>query len=181
MTAGISRTTDGDALARAAEAFVLVWSSMPPELPEKSSASQLRAMVTVRRSGVTTVTALARDLGALPSSATRLCDRLVAAGYLDRTPDAANRRFHAVRLTPAGERLLDVLATHRRDALAAVLARMDADDRDRLVTGLAAFADQAPDVAEAVAPRSAAARLAEPPEHGQDAEDRPAGWGAARL
>jgi len=159
MTAGISRIADADALARAAEALVLVWSSMPADLPEKISASQLRALVTVRRSGVTTVTALARDLGALPSSATRLCDRLVAAGYLDRTPDAANRRFHAVRLTAAGERLLDVLETHRRDALAEVLDRMDDDARDRLVIGLTAFAAQAA-AAEAEADAEAAAAAA---------------------
>lgn len=129
-----------DALARAAEAFVLVWSSMPADLPEKISASQLRALVTVRRRGVTTVTALARDLSALPSSATRLCDRLVAAGYLDRAPAATNRRFHTISLTPDGQRLLDVLDRHRRDAIAEVVARMDDDARDRLMTGLTAFA-----------------------------------------
>jgi DNA-binding MarR family transcriptional regulator len=140
MQAGMPQTPDTDALARAAEAFVLVWSSMPADLPEKISASQLRALVTVRRRGVTTVTALARDLSALPSSATRLCDRLVAAGYLDRAPAATNRRFHAISLTPAGERLLDVLDRHRHDAIAEVVARMDADARDRLLTGLTAFA-----------------------------------------
>jgi DNA-binding MarR family transcriptional regulator len=140
MTAGCPGIPDADALARAAEAFVLTWSSMPADLPEKISASQLRALVAVQRSEVTTVTALARDLGALPSSATRLCDRLVAAGYLDRSPDTTNRRFHAVRLTPAGERLLEVLQRHRSDAIAAVLARMDGRARDQLVAGLAAFA-----------------------------------------
>jgi len=156
MTAGMPRIGDADALARAAEAFVLVWSSMPADLPEKVSVSQLRALVSVRRCGITTVTALARDLGALPSSATRLCDRLVAAGYLDRAPDAANRRFHAVSLTPAGERLLDVLDTHRRDALATVLARMDDAAQDQLVRGLGAFAVEA----EQVANRARAARRA---------------------
>jgi DNA-binding MarR family transcriptional regulator len=143
MMAGLPRIPDSDALARAAEAFVLVWSSMPTDLPEKISASQLRALVTVRRSGVTTVTALARDLGALPSSATRLCDRLVAAGYLDRTPDATNRRFHAVSLTSGGQRLLDVLDAHRRNALAAVLTRMDGEARECLLAGLAGFAAEA--------------------------------------
>jgi len=140
MTTGSLLAPDAEALARTAEAFVLVWSSMPEDLPEKISASQLRALTTVRRRGVTTVTALARDLRALPSSATRLCDRLVAAGYLDRTPHAANRRFHAVSLTPAGEGLLDVLDAHRRRALAEVLERMDDGARADLLAGLAAFA-----------------------------------------
>jgi len=146
MTTGSLLAPDAESLARTAETFVLVWSSMPEDLPEKISASQLRALTTVRRRGVTTVTALARDLRALPSSATRLCDRLVAAGYLDRTPHAANRRFHAVSLTPAGERLLDILDAHRRRALAEVLDRMDGDARAALLAGLAAFAATSGDV-----------------------------------
>jgi DNA-binding MarR family transcriptional regulator len=131
---------DAESLAGAAEALVRVWSSLPADLAEKVSAAQLRALATVRRTGPTTVTALARDLGALPSSATRLCDRLVATGYLDRAPDETNRRFHAVSLTPAGERLLDLLDAHRRDALAAVAAGMSAAERECLLTGLTGFA-----------------------------------------
>ncbi|HEY6793611.1 MAG TPA: MarR family winged helix-turn-helix transcriptional regulator [Kineosporiaceae bacterium] len=146
MTARTPRITDP--MARAAEAFSLVWSSIPAELSDKISTSQLRVLITVGRSGVTTVTALARDLGALPSSATRLCDRLVAAGFLARAPAAANRRFHAVSLTPAGEQLLDVLDTHRRDAFTAIVTRMDPDDREALQRGLVAFAAAAPPPAD---------------------------------
>jgi DNA-binding MarR family transcriptional regulator len=149
MMAGMPRIPDTDAMAQAVEALVLVWSSMPAGLQEKISASQLRALVTVRRSGVTTVTALARDLGALPSSATRLCDRLVAAGLLDRAPAVANRRFHAVSLTPAGQHLMELLDTHRRDALDAVLTRMDAATREALQRGLSAFAAEAARMSEA--------------------------------
>jgi DNA-binding MarR family transcriptional regulator len=54
-------------LAAVAESFVLAWSSMPTELPEKISASQLRALVAVRRAGSTTVTDLATALSSLPS------------------------------------------------------------------------------------------------------------------
>jgi DNA-binding MarR family transcriptional regulator len=127
-------------LANLAEAFVLTWSSMPADLPERISASQLRALVVIRRSGGTTVSELARSLGALPSSATRLCDRLVAAGYIERAPARDNRRFHAVSLSDTGERLLEALDTHRAQALETVLERMTPGDRTALAVGLHAFA-----------------------------------------
>jgi DNA-binding MarR family transcriptional regulator len=149
---------DADTLAGAAEAFARVWTALPPDLPDKLSTSQLRTLHAVRRRGVTTITQLARDLSALPSSATRLCDRLVAAGYLDRTPDATNRRFHEVSLTPSGQRLLQVLDAHRREALAGVLDRLDDAERSALAQGLTAFAAAArpaPAVEEAAGPQVA--------------------------
>lgn len=130
-------------LASLGEAFVLAWSGMPADLPERISASQLRALVAVRRAGELTVTELARALDALPSSATRLCDRLVAAGLIERVPSAVNRRFHAISLTSSGQRLLEALDRHRERALAAVLARMGPRARQHLWEGLSAFADQA--------------------------------------
>lgn len=129
--------------AAAGEAFVLAWSSMPPDLPEKISASQLRALVAVRRAGELTVTDLARALEALPSSVTRICDRLVAAGLIERLPAENNRRFHAISLTTEGERLLEVLDRHRQRAIESVLERMPPRSRQQLREGLEAFAAHA--------------------------------------
>jgi DNA-binding MarR family transcriptional regulator len=129
-------------LAEAGEAFVLAWSSMPPDLPEKISTSQLRALIAIRRGEAENVTDLARALGALPSSATRLCDRLAAAGYIERTANPANRRFHTVSLTLHGKQLLEMLDRHREQALAEVLALMPARARQQLADGLAAFGTQ---------------------------------------
>lgn len=139
-----SRETDLAAeLAGAGEAFVLAWSSMPADLPEKISTSQLRALIAIRRGEADTVTDLARALDALPSSATRLCDRLTAAGYIERAANPANRRFHTLSLTPLGRQLLETLDRHREHALAAVLARMSVRARQQLVEGLTAFGTQA--------------------------------------
>jgi DNA-binding MarR family transcriptional regulator len=130
-------------LADAGEAFVLAWSSMPPDLPERISTSQLRALIAIRAGEGTTVTDLARALDALPSSATRLCDRLTAAGYIERTANPANRRFHSLSLTPHGAQLLETLDGHREEVLAATLDRMPPRARQQLAEGLAAFAAQA--------------------------------------
>jgi DNA-binding MarR family transcriptional regulator len=127
-------------LATFGEAFVSAWSSVPDDLPERVSTSQLRALIAIRRGDGATVTDLARALDALPSSATRLCDRLIAAGYIERMANPANRRFHVLSLSPLGEQLLVTLEAHRRRALATVLDRMSPRARQQLGNGLSAFA-----------------------------------------
>lgn len=123
------------------EAFVLAWTAMPPDLPERISASQLRVLLTVRSLGRPTLSELADRLDALPSSATRLCDRLVSAGYLVRNADPANRRFHVMEVGPAGLELLSRIDQHRAVLLAGYLRAMPETTRRHLDRGLRAFAD----------------------------------------
>jgi DNA-binding MarR family transcriptional regulator len=75
----------------------------------------------------------------VPSSASRLCDRLEAIGLLRRVPDPRDRREVRLLLTPPARRLLDELRERRRAALAAVLDRMTPAARQDLVRALAAF------------------------------------------
>ena len=113
---------------------------MPDDLPERISASQLRVLLTVRALGRPTVTELADRLESLPSSVTRLCDRLVSAGYLDRGAAADNRRFHVVEVSPTGRDLLQRIDLHRTEMLDGFLRRMPDRARRQLETGLSAFA-----------------------------------------
>lgn len=74
-----------------------------------------------------------------PPTATRLLDRLQAAGYVQRLAHASDRRVTLVQLTPAGvretaallrlartheQRVLQALGTARADALRQVLAEL---------------------------------------------------------
>jgi len=79
----------------------------------------------------------------VPSSASRLCDRLEATGLLRRVPDPRDRREVRLMLTPAARRLLDELRDRRRAALAEVLGRMTPADQQDLVRALTAFAGAA--------------------------------------
>ena len=116
---------------------------MPGDFSEQLSAAQLRALVIIQGSDGIAVSELARAMDALPSSATRLCDRLVAAGLIERTPGPANRRFHSLTLTPAGSHVLERLEMFRTKSLDAVLTRMSEADRRHLQLGLASFAEAA--------------------------------------
>jgi DNA-binding MarR family transcriptional regulator len=101
--------------------------------------AQLRVLSIVSRNRHTNMSRLAEALDVVPSSASRLCDRLEATGLLRRVPDPRDRREVRLLLTAAARRLLEDLRERRRDALAEVLDRMKAQDRDDLVRALAAF------------------------------------------
>ena len=132
--------TTADALVSVLEAAVAGQSpSVPP--------AQLRVLAVVAANTHTNMSRLAEALEVVPSSASRLCDRLEATGLLRRVPDPRDRREVRLLLTPAAGRLLDQLRERRRTALAEVLDRMTAGDRQELVRSLRAFAQAAGEAA----------------------------------
>jgi DNA-binding MarR family transcriptional regulator len=123
----------------AAEALVGIWAHVAESLDVRVSPTQLRALTAVGRYGELNLSQLAEALGALPSSASRLCDRLEAAGLLTRDTGRASRRAVSLHLTPEGEALLAQARTSRQEQIAQVLDAMTPAARDELAEGLAAF------------------------------------------
>jgi DNA-binding MarR family transcriptional regulator len=101
--------------------------------------TQLRVLTIIARSRHTNMSRLAEALEVVPSSASRLCDRLEATGLLRRVPDPRDRREVRLLLTPAARRLLEDLRDRRRLALGEVLERMTPAGRQDLVRALEAF------------------------------------------
>lgn len=123
----------------AAGALLAVAVHAAEAVQSRVSAPQLRALRIVAEHASLNLGGLADELGVLPSSATRLCDRLVAAGLLRREVSETNRREITLTLRPAGERLLARLQETRRAELAAVIARMAPGAAADLVRGLEEF------------------------------------------
>jgi DNA-binding MarR family transcriptional regulator len=125
---------------RTARVLVAVWSGAQEHTTDRISLSQLRALEAI---GPTTVNlrTLADRLDMIPSSASRLCDRLQAAGLLDRTESDQDRRQIGLRLTSPGLRLLGELSVHRRRDLDEVLRYMTPSGRKALLHGLQEFTD----------------------------------------
>jgi DNA-binding MarR family transcriptional regulator len=96
-------------------------------------------LLVVAGSDSTNMNGLAEALDVVPSSASRLCDRLEATGLLRRVVDPRDRREVRLVLTPAARNLLDDLRRRRREAVAEVLERMTPTSRQELVRALAAF------------------------------------------
>ena len=128
------------AVADAAEALVSIWDAANDRAVSRLSGSQLRALLFVERADGVNLRGLAAGLGMILSSASRLCDRLVAAGVLARETGLADRREIALRVTPSGRALLRELRAARRARLATALAGMSPAGRTALLRGLQEFA-----------------------------------------
>ncbi|NDU73183.1 MarR family transcriptional regulator [Actinomadura sp. DSM 109109] len=136
-TSGEDAAESAAALDDAASTLLNVWSRAhhAPDVPVPST--QLRALFVLER-GPVNISSLAGELDALVSSASRLCDRLEAAGLLSRDP-GRDRRQVTVRLSGDGQALLDRLRLRRRENLTRVLAGMPPAAQAALLWGLAEF------------------------------------------
>jgi DNA-binding MarR family transcriptional regulator len=132
---------DAAAIDIAAESLLSVWDAAREATAARVSGSQLRAMLVVEEFDGINLRGLATQLGVILSSASRLCDRLVAAGVVEGAPGQHDRREIALHLTTDGHKLLHALRDERRRRLAAVLARMSPAGRQALVRGLTEFGD----------------------------------------
>jgi DNA-binding MarR family transcriptional regulator len=106
---------------------------------QRVSTSQLQALLVLQERGPMKLTSLADELGAIPSSATRLCDRLVAADLITREPGSADRREVFLQLTSSGRRVVRQVRDFRRDGLREALEAATPRERRELLSGLRAL------------------------------------------
>jgi DNA-binding MarR family transcriptional regulator len=141
----------------AAQALLAAWDAARERATPRLSGPQLNALMVVERAEGINLRGLAAQLNMILSSASRLCDRLVASGLVDRVPGRADRREIALYLTATARQVLDDLRSARRAMLTAVLDRMSEPGRAALIRGLTEFAAAA---AEDTDGRSKPARTA---------------------
>lgn len=110
---------------------------------------QFRALVVLADGDGVTVSQLAERLDIHPSSATRLCDRLVRKELVRRALRDDDRREIEIALDAKGRRLVDQVMARRRRELAAIAGQMSAGDLRNAITGLTAFAAAAGETPEA--------------------------------
>jgi DNA-binding MarR family transcriptional regulator len=138
------RTSDVESLLRASRVVTAVVTSSLLEAGEGSlTLPQLRGLVLVASGRATSTTELAAALEVHASSASRLVDRLVAAGLVRRAPSPRDRRQVVLATTAAGRRTLDAVMEHRRQRFRALLARLDEPTRRSLSAALDALSDAA--------------------------------------
>ncbi|MFJ8464727.1 MarR family winged helix-turn-helix transcriptional regulator [Streptomyces swartbergensis] len=126
-------------IAGAVESLTNLWSLAVQEAALRLSVSQLRALRALQTAPGLNLTALAERLEVGLPTASRLCDRLEAAGLLERTLHPFNRREVQLCLTTNGLHVLTDVAERQRRALAAVLGVMDPAERAALSRGMRAF------------------------------------------
>ncbi|MGC4807149.1 MarR family transcriptional regulator [Micromonospora sp. DT233] len=131
------------ALDAAAGTLLSVFEAARESTTSRLSGAQLRAVMAVEQHDGINLRRLATLLDMLLSSASRLCDRLVAAGMLEREPGRSDRRVISLHLTPEAEQLLAELRADRQERLAAVLAGMTPEGRRALLAGIREFDEAA--------------------------------------
>ena len=101
---------------------------------------QYRALVLLASRGNLNVGTLAEGLGVHQSTATRLCDRLVTKGLVDRATSLESRREVLVTLTRAGATLVRSVTDRRRDEIAKIMARLSAAQQTQVADAFSLFA-----------------------------------------
>ncbi|WP_250007015.1 MarR family winged helix-turn-helix transcriptional regulator [Actinoplanes sp. M2I2] len=140
----MNRVTDlAAAVESTVDALVTVLGAADQAQTPSVPPAQLRVLAIVAQNRPTNMSRLAEALEVVPSSASRLCDRLEATGLLRRVPDPRDRREVRLLLTTSARTLLDQIRERRRQALGEVLERMSPADRQELVHALRSFADAA--------------------------------------
>nr|WP_308030985.1 MarR family winged helix-turn-helix transcriptional regulator [Streptomyces sp. CoH27] len=103
---------------------------------------------------------MAATLGVTPSTALRMAERLEGLGLTDRRVNPDNRREVVLRLTPAGEELVDRVLSHRRAEIRSLVERLPAAQRAGLVPALTALTTAAAGLDPALAPAAEAGHVA---------------------
>ena len=123
----------------AAEALVELWDRAEDWTTPRIPPAQLKVLNLLRRRGPLKLSALASAFGAIPSSTSRLCDRLEATGLIRREVPRTNRREVWVSVTLEGARRLEEFDRVRREDFSAVLELMEPPTRASLLEGLLSF------------------------------------------
>jgi DNA-binding MarR family transcriptional regulator len=101
---------------------------------------QLRALLVIDRAGSLNLNRLAGLLGASASAASRLCDRMQAAGLVSRDRALLSRREIVLVPTESGRRLAEWVRGRRQAALENLLNEMSPEGREALARGLVELA-----------------------------------------
>ena len=127
-----------DALLEASKALVGIALRTMPTNPDVT-VTQFRALVLLEGEPGMRAADLAQALAVSPSTATRLCDRLVRNGLVVREASTQDRREVCLSLTASGLTAVRDGLTRRRRALSRLVEQIPDEDRASFVRSLLAF------------------------------------------
>jgi DNA-binding MarR family transcriptional regulator len=128
-----------DAVLTASRLLIAVSATSIASVDESITVPQFRLLVVLHSRGPMKLSDLADILGVNPSTATRMVDRLVSAGLVDRQVNPTSRREVVLDLTEAGDETVTLVTQQRRRQIARIVARMPEGRRTQLIEGMDAF------------------------------------------
>jgi DNA-binding MarR family transcriptional regulator len=167
-----------DAVLTASRTLVAVATRSLGAAAEDTTIAQYRALVVLASRGPQRMVDLAGALDVTPSTAGRMCDRLLRKGLIRRHRARSDRREVRVSVTAAGRLVVDEATARRRELIAGILGRLPAVQQSAVASALAAFAAAAGEIPdsqwppEPVGPPPAAAGMKPEPARSGRAEGR---------
>lgn len=107
------------------------------------SAAQYRALQYVAHAGQSDISSLAAAFTTSVPAATKMADRLQAAGWVERYYSEHDRRQTMLRPTEKGHAVVQQIAGCEEAALEQVLQQLTAEERELLAGGVESFIRQA--------------------------------------
>jgi DNA-binding MarR family transcriptional regulator len=133
---------DTEAALRASRALVGI-AARSLSVVEDVTVRQFRALVILARGGPTSSGELAGHLNVHQSTLTRLVDRLVRKGLVERLPIEGDRRGVCVGLTEKGVEMVRAVTDARRHELAEVLRELPESRRSVVIAAFEEFSHAA--------------------------------------
>ena len=118
-----------DAVLSASRSLIAVATRSLGAAAEETTIAQYRALVVLASRGPQRMADLAAALDVAPSTAGRMCDRLVRKGLIRRHRARADRRAVLVSVTAAGRLVVDQATARRRALIEEILATLPEDAR----------------------------------------------------
>lgn len=146
MAGRVADETVVDAVLSGSRSLIAVATMSLGAAAEETTIAQYRALVVLASRGSQRLTDLAGALDVAPSTAGRMCDRLVRKGLVRRHRGRADRRAVLVAITAAGRAVVDQATARRRELIAGILARLPEQVQHMVADGLRAFAEAAGEI-----------------------------------
>jgi DNA-binding MarR family transcriptional regulator len=137
-----------DVVLTASRVLVSIAATSLAGVGETVTLPQYRALVVLQSRGPQGLQDLASELQVVPSTATRMCDRLEGKGLIDRQPAAGSRRAVRLTVTAEGRAIVSSVSRRRRAGIRQIVERMRPEEQEVLVSALEGFALAADEVPE---------------------------------
>ena len=141
-----------DAVLTASRTLVAVANQSLGAAAEDTTIAQYRALVVLASRGPQRMGDLAAALAVTPSTAGRMCDRLVRKGLVRGHRARADRRAVQVSLPAAGLEVVGQATARRRALIADILRRLPAQQQSAVANALPAFAAAAGEIPDSLWP-----------------------------
>ena len=145
-----------DAVLMASRTLIAVSTMSLGAAAEDTTIAQYRALVVLASRGPQRQVDLAGALAVKPSTAGRMCDRLLRKGLIRRHRTRADRRAVQVSITPAGRQVVDQATARRRELIAGILRGLPARRQSAVADALQAFAEAAGEIPDSQWPSAPA-------------------------